>query len=75
MPYTDDPVADFKRHDKKQQDELDKLPQCCECDHPIQDEFCYEINGELVCENCMNDNHRKCVDDFREEFIYEVDEF
>ena len=66
MFYSDDPIADFERHDAKQQAELDKLPRCCECDEPIQEEFCYEINGELICDSCMNDNHRKVVEDYVE---------
>lgn len=66
MCYTDDPIFDFNCHDAKQQAELDRLPKCCECDHPIQDEFCYEINGDLVCNECMDNNHKKCVEDFVE---------
>ena len=63
MFYTDGPLADFARHDAEQQAQLEKLPVCCECDEPIQDEHCYEINGEYICEECLNDNHRKVVDD------------
>ena len=66
MFYSDDPVADFYRHDAQQQAELDKLPRCSECDKPIQEEFCYEVNGELICDECMHNNHRKWVDDFME---------
>ena len=66
MPYTDDPVADFRRHDAKQQAELDRLPLCSECDNPIQIETCYEINGELICEECLENNHKKWVEDFIE---------
>lgn len=64
MFYSDDPVADFNRYDAKQQSELDKLPRCSECDHPIQDDFCFEVNDELICDECMFKNHRKSVDDF-----------
>ena len=66
MFYTDDPVADFYRHDAEQQAELAKRPRCSECDEPIQDVFCFEINDELVCDECMHNNHRKCVEDFME---------
>lgn len=64
--FTDDPLADFNRYDAEQQKMLDKLPRCSECDHPIQDEYCYEINGELICDECMFQNHRKAVDDYAE---------
>lgn len=60
--WTDDPIADFERYDAEQQAQLDKLPVCCECDEPIQGEYCYEINGEYICEECLEYNHRKDVD-------------
>lgn len=66
MFYTDDPIADFHRYDAEQQRMLDRLPKCSECGEPIQDEFCYEVNDELVCDKCMNTYHRKSVDDFIE---------
>ena len=46
--------------------EREKLPRCSECDNPIQDDYYYEINGENVCEECLNDNHRKRVEDYVE---------
>ena len=54
----------WEAHEAKQQEELDKRPRCSECDAPIQSDFCYEINDELICEDCMKDNHKKSVDDF-----------
>ena len=63
---TDDPVADFHRYDAEQEKRLEKLPRCCECDNPIQTEECYEINDELICPECLNDNHRKLVEDYVE---------
>lgn len=62
--YSDDPVSDFLRHDADKQKELEKLPVCCECDEPIQDEYCYEINDELICEKCLKAHYRKHTDDY-----------
>ena len=42
---------------------LAKLPRCSECDNPIQDDFCYEINGELMCEECLKE-YRRSTEDF-----------
>lgn len=65
MAYrTDDPVADFERRDAEQEAWLATLPVCFECDHPIQSEECYEINGELICPECLNKNHLKHTDDY-----------
>lgn len=63
---TDDPVEDFLQHDAEQERELDRLPVCCECDQPIQDEYFFEINGEPLCEQCLNENHRKRTEDYVE---------
>ncbi len=54
----------FDSHQAQQDAQLDKLPRCCECDEPIQTEHCFEVNGELICPDCMNDNHRKWVEDY-----------
>ena len=35
----------------------------CECGEKIQDDHCFEINGEYVCERCLIDNHRKYTED------------
>jgi formylmethanofuran dehydrogenase subunit E len=64
MPYSDDPIRDFERYDSGQARELRRLPVCAECGEPIQDEHCFEINDELICEQCLNQNHRKYVDDY-----------
>lgn len=64
--YSDDPVADFTRLDAEQARELKRLPVCVECDEPIQDEYCFEINGELVCKDCLIRNHKKDTDDYIE---------
>ena len=64
--WTDDPVADAERHIAEQDAMLDKLPRCSECDEPIQDEYCFEVNGELICDGCMHNNHRKQVEYFME---------
>ncbi len=52
MYRTDDPYADFDRHDQKQAKSLQKLPICCKCRNPIQSEQLYDIDGDLYCEEC-----------------------
>lgn len=63
MFYTDNPELDFMRYDAEQQAQLDRLPRCEECEEPIQGDFCYEVNGSYICENCLNDNHLVFVED------------
>ena len=56
----------WQRHDAEQQRRLSELPECCYCSQPIQDEYAYLIDGEWVCEECMDDQFRKCVDNYIE---------
>ena len=64
MYYTDDPLADFARKDADDARWLCSRPKCYECGEPIQQDFCYEINDEVICEQCLNENHRKMVDGY-----------
>lgn len=64
MFYTDDPVRDFRNHDREQARQMARLPRCSECGEPIQEEVCYEFNDELICEDCVRRYHRKYVDDY-----------
>lgn len=64
MFLTGDPERDFQRHEAEQERELNKRPVCYECENPIQDEVCFEINGELICPKCLKENHRKFTDEY-----------
>lgn len=65
MYYTDDPVADYERYSADQERELDRLPKCSECGEAIQDEYCYLINDEAICESCMNEHYQVRTEDVR----------
>lgn len=66
MVYSDDPLMDFARHDREQAKQLDSLPKCGICGESIQDECMYLINDEFVCQECLDRDFRKYVDDFCE---------
>ena len=55
--YTGDPVADAERYFADREKELERLPRCSECDHPITTDKAYYINGEWICEECMEQYH------------------
>ena len=63
---TDDPIADYDRYLDEQDRQIAKLPVCIYCDHPIRDEKYYDINGECMCQSCLNEHHRKWVDEYVE---------
>lgn len=52
----------WARHDAEQEAALELLPVCCECGERIQAETCFEINDEIVCEECM-EHYRKFTTD------------
>lgn len=64
MSYIPDNYDLFRRHDAEQEKELDKLPRCDYCDEPIQDDFYFLINDEVICESCLNRFFRKDVSDY-----------
>lgn len=41
----------------------DPLPECYECGKLIEEPCCYELNGEAVCESCLEQNHKKYTTD------------
>ena len=53
MYRTDDPIADFNRHDYEEQKRLASRPTCSVCGEPITTETAYRFNDELICEDCM----------------------
>lgn len=53
MYWTDDPVADFDKWDRAQERALARLPKCKRCRDPIQSEFCYEVDDEYICDECI----------------------
>ena len=66
MYYTDNPIADYDRYSDDQERELERCPKCEKCGQPITDSYCYEIEGELICEECLDIYYRKDTEDFIE---------
>ena len=58
MPFSDDPVADFERHDREQARRLAQLPTCERCGDAIQQERAFEKNGFWICHECYENNQR-----------------
>ena len=54
----------WEAHDEEQESNLDKFPKCIYCGDRLTEEYVYVIDGETMCEKCLNDNHRKPIEDF-----------
>lgn len=64
MFYSDDPVRDFDRYDMAMAQKEAKLPQCEKCGKHIHDDTFFEIDNEILCEDCMRDLYERSTDDW-----------
>lgn len=55
MSYIPDNYDQWLQHDTERENRLKELPRCCECDEPIQQEDALYINGEYICDRCLDD--------------------
>lgn len=60
--YCPDNYDAFRRHDAEQEAMLERLPICTYCGESITGDYAYEIGDDLICEDCLKDNHRKTVE-------------
>lgn len=49
----------WEAHERQQEKSLEELPVCDICDHPIQEDHFYQINGDNVCPECLENHFRK----------------
>lgn len=57
----------WSAYQNKIEAELEKFPKCTECGEPIVDDDCYEFDGDLICLECLNANHKKSIWEYIEE--------
>ena len=53
----------FDRYDREQARMLERLPKCCQCGQPIQQEMAVRISGKWYCDSCLDVYFREVVDD------------
>lgn len=61
---TGDPLDDFDRLDRLQAQREARLPICEKCVKPIHDEKFFNIEGEILCEECMRDKYEMSTEDW-----------
>ena len=57
------PDFDLKRWEREQQEWEDSLPRCECCGEPI-DDYVFDIDGEILCIECMIAKYRRDVEDY-----------
>ena len=63
MRYSDNPLADFNAWDMEQTRQLARLPVCADCGEPIQQEDAIFINGDWLCDDCLDSYRRPITDE------------
>ena len=58
--------AELIAKEREEERWLKSRPVCAWCGEPIQDEYCYEINGDLVCGRCIEDCRTYVPEDWNE---------
>ena len=48
-------------HESKQERELNERPECDYCDHRIQEEYYFVINGDVICVSCLKENFMQWI--------------
>ena len=61
---TDDPATDYERYEAELESARELLPECEECGEKIEDDFLFDINDCLICEECLNKHFRKHTTDY-----------
>lgn len=56
--YSDDPVRDAERYAEAMDRRREDLPVCSDCGDAIQDEYCHQVHGKVICDRCQRTNYR-----------------
>lgn len=63
-PY--DNYSLYRKYEAEQVAEIERLPICSECHEHIIDDWTYDFDDYLICEKCLEKNHRKWTVDYVE---------
>lgn len=58
-----DNYAIWLAHEEEKERWLARRPVCSFCDQHIQEEHFYEIDCEMVCEDCLDKHFRRTVEE------------
>lgn len=62
---TDDPETDFLRYEQMlEEKEPRKIPRCVVCRKIITEDFYYDIDGDILCSDCLIEHHMKWTEDY-----------
>ena len=56
----------WEKYDRDLEKALARRPQCEKCGKHIQDDYYFEINNEVLCQGCMEDQYMRSTEDYGE---------
>lgn len=62
--YVPDNYDAYARHEAEENAWLASRPICDACGEPIRDEYLYDVNGYIFCEECMENEFKKSTDKY-----------
>ena len=66
-PLLDVIAERLEYYDAKMEESLGRLPVCIECEEPIQSDNCYEFDEGYICEDCLDQNHKRWTENIAQE--------
>ena len=54
----------YRFHELEQEAWLAKRPKCDKCGEPIQDDYLYDVGGDIFCEECMKEVFRSRTENY-----------
>ena len=66
MSNLPEPHHFWDAHCAEQERQLKRLPICSWCERRIDDDYCFEINGDLIHQSCFEKQYLKLTENFME---------
>lgn len=59
-----DNYSQWEWHDRQQEKATQQLPVCDRCRERIDEDYYFDIGGEILCEDCLIEKYRKWTEDY-----------
>lgn len=54
----------FVAHQTEQDRKEEELPRCDYCNKRINDDYVYDIDGDIICEDCLRKHYRQPIENY-----------
>lgn len=60
----EDNYSQWEAKTRREEQWLEKRPVCFYCGEPVQEDHYFDINDEVVCQDCLDAHFRKDIDEY-----------